>query len=142
MSDLDSAAPKRLQSLPNVELLNKDSETGLEAAISKLNGSQVNFWLDGHYSDGPTFRGTRDTPVEIELQIIADALALNRLHEVVVFVDDVRLFVAQHRHDTTDVERLGYPPLNCLVKWALANGMSWTIEHDIFIATNGSVRVP
>ncbi len=134
MSALYGAAVKRLQKYSNVELLNEGSETGLETAIQKINGSKVNFWLDGHYSDGPTFRGARDTPIEIELKVIADNLAANLLNQIVVFVDDVRLFVARYRHDATDHERPGYPSLNLLVEWAVANHLTWTIEHDIFIA--------
>lgn len=89
------------------------------------------FWLDGHYSAGDTYSGERDTPILLELDAIGGAL--DRLGEVLVFVDDVRLFATQH-HEIESETRDGYPKLSQLVNWADFNNLQWTIEHDIFIA--------
>lgn len=124
------ASQNRLAHLPNVELVNSTSEECLSRITQGLEGP-VCFWLDGHYSSGDTFAGQRDTPILLELGVIA--AELQSLCPVRVFVDDVRLFVHQHR-ETSDPERSGYPSLSALADWATTNGLGWTIEHDIFIA--------
>jgi hypothetical protein len=43
-------------------------------------------------------------------------------------IDDVRCFNPEL------IEYSSYPTLNTLVEWANQNGLSWKIEHDIFIA--------
>ncbi len=127
-------AQRRLAPLRNVTLINASSESGLASAINQAESTRVNFWLDGHFSGGPTFRGDRDSPIGKELQIISAALSSVQLIDVVVFIDDVRLFVARHREDPEVESRPGYPSLDELVHWSRANRLSWTIEHDIFIA--------
>jgi hypothetical protein len=56
---------------------------------SFLSGN-LNFWLDGHYSDGITFKGDKDTPIVDELNHIS--MNLDRYNEVCVLIDDVRCF--------------------------------------------------
>ena len=50
----------------NVTLFNDVSEKVLPVLLTKLNGD-INFWLDGHYSAGKTFKGEKDCPIEDEL---------------------------------------------------------------------------
>lgn len=120
----------RLRRLQNVQLINATSEKAFASLLTAVNGP-VNFWLDGHYSAGDTYSGQRDTPILLELDAIGEAL--DRLGEVLVFVDDVRLFATQH-HEIRSETRDGYPKLSQLVNWADFNNLEWTIEHDIFIA--------
>lgn len=132
--ELYHEAKRRLSAFTNIELLNENSEVGLGSAIQKLSGTSVNFWLDGHYSDGPTFRGGRDTPILMELKTIQSAIRSGKIQSLTVFVDDVRLFVAEYRHVPADETRSGYPSLGLLTDWARENNLRWTIENDIFIA--------
>ena len=120
-------ARRTLADLANVEVLNGTSEQLLPRLLETLRGD-VNFWLDGHYSGGVTFKGEKDTPVVEELAALQRALP--RLGRVAVLVDDIRYF-----SPATKIYS-GYPSLDFLVDWARANGFSWHIEHDMFVARN------
>lgn len=111
----------------NVRIINGTSETVLPSLLPTISGS-VNFWLDGHYSMGLTFKGPQDTPIGDELSCIAKNLA--HLNRVCVLIDDVRLFAENSN------ENSGYPPLDFLVTWAKDNDLRWHIEHDMFVAKN------
>lgn len=131
MAELYEAASIRLKHLSNVEVINASSETAFASTAARL-GDRVNFWLDGHYSSGNTFRGSSDTPIELELAVISH-IVQNGGH-VAVFIDDVRLFVEEWSEEPASADRDAYPPLSTLVDWAQENDLSWRIEHDIFIA--------
>jgi hypothetical protein len=131
MFELYEAASARLKHLSNVEVINASSEVAFAPTVTRL-GDRVNFWLDGHYSSGNTFRGSSDTPIELELAAISHLV--QKGGHVAVFIDDVRLFVEEWSEDPASADRDGYPPLRTLVDWAHENDLSWRIEHDIFIA--------
>lgn len=118
-------ASLRFSDTPNVEVVLGLSEEQLPGILEKVSGD-VNFWLDGHFSQGVTHKGPVETPIIEELRIIEKHL--ERLQSVSVLVDDVRLFVQGHRHSPS------YPPLDYLVDWARRNHLVWHIEHDIFVA--------
>jgi hypothetical protein len=118
-------AKKYFAQFKNVEILNGTSERVFPGLLPKVNGD-VNFWLDGHYSEGITFKGPQDTPILDELRHIADNL--KHFNKVCVLVDDIRCFNPQKKEYST------YPPLDILVKWAKVNKLYWHIEHDIFVA--------
>ena len=132
--ELFKNARTRLGKQKNISLLNEKSEEGLARAIDLLDSDTVNFWLDGHFSSGPTFQGSQDTPIHAELHTISEYLNSKRLKKVAVFIDDVRLFVTQHRERPGDNNREGYPSLYSLCSWAENQGLLWTIEHDILVA--------
>ncbi len=105
------------------------SEERFREAIGLLKGP-IAFWLDGHFSGGITFKGTRDTPIKYELEIISENI--EAFERITVFVDDFRCFAKS----ASSAEP--YPPRAYLVNWAEQLELSWTIEHDIFIARNHS----
>ena len=113
------------KSYSNVHIIKGSSEEVFPSLLPNL-CEDINFWLDGHYSAGITFKGPRDTPILEELaQISAN---LSHFRNVCVMVDDVRCFNPEIDEYST------YPSLNVLVDWANKNGLSWHIEHDIFVA--------
>ena len=114
----------------NVEILGGTSEQVLPSLLPRINGD-VNFWLDGHYSAGITFKGPKDTPIMEELKCISENIT--HFHKVCVLVDDVRCFNPRQKEYST------YPSLDVLVGWAKENNLVWHIEHDIFVAKNGSI---
>jgi hypothetical protein len=122
---LYSNAVEYFKSYQNVEILKGLSEEIFPSLLPKLSGN-INFWLDGHYSAGITHKGPKDTPILDELEHISENL--NHLQKVCVMVDDIRCF------NPDLVEYSAYPSLNVLVDWANKNGLSWHIEHDIFVA--------
>jgi hypothetical protein len=109
----------------NVQIVNGLSENELSSILETLHSdsSNIAFWLDGHYSEGPTHLGPIETPIVQELKIIE--AHLQNFQEVTIFIDDFRCFVNRQ----TD-----YPQTSFLSTWADGNGMSWSVEHDIFIA--------
>ena len=129
--DLAELAKKKFANSKNITVLNDLSENCLDAAIISHKQSEaegISFWLDGHYSGEGTHQGPVDTPILDELNVISRHLKDFKL--ISVFVDDIRLFneLNKKHHD--------YPKIDKLVEWANTNSLSWTIEMDIFIATN------
>lgn len=120
-------AVKYFKNFSNVVILNGTSESELPKLLSVISGD-VNFWLDGHYSAGATFKGQRDTPIVDELDQIAANLP--RLGKVCVLIDDLRCF------NPSVPEYAGYPSIDYLVNWARQNDLRWHVEHDIFVARN------
>lgn len=122
---LFSRAVKKFSDQPHVKIVNGPSESVFPSLLPTLSGD-VNFWLDGHYSAGVTFKGDLETPIIEELaQIEAN---LGRFNGLSVLVDDVRCF------DPGNPEYSTYPPIDFLVDWARRNKLGWHIEHDIFVA--------
>jgi hypothetical protein len=120
-------AKKQFEFFNNVEILNGPSEVIFPKLLPTI-GEDVNFWLDGHFSAGQTYKGENDTPIMEELACISQNL--HRYGKVVILIDDIRLF-------TGDTHVYGaYPSANILVDWARQNKMRWFISHDIFCAKN------
>jgi hypothetical protein len=111
----------------NVVLHNARSEDVFPEIIPYLTGN-VNFWLDGHYSGGNTFKGPKGCPIENELSVIASNL--KNLEHVAILIDDIRCFLPQNSNFND------YPSIDYLIDWAKKNMLLWRIEHDIFIMTS------
>jgi len=109
----------------NVEIINGTSESVFPTLLPKIQGD-VNFWLDGHYSAGVTFKGPQDTPIVDELREIG--ANLSHFGRTCILVDDIRCFGPGIPEYST------YPSLDMLVDWARAQNLHWHIEHDIFCA--------
>jgi len=109
----------------NVEIMNGTSEDIFPILLPRISGD-VNFWLDGHYSSGITFKGAQDTPILDELNCISRNI--NKFDKICVMIDDIRCF------NPRLPEYSSYPPLETLVDWAIKHNLVWHIEHDIFIA--------
>ena len=122
---LFSRAEQRFRNTRNVKIINGLSEEIFPKLLPRISGN-ICFWLDGHYSEGITFRGPRDTPILDELTSIGSNV--KQMDKIVVMVDDVRCF------DPRNPEFSAYPPVDVLVDWARKHNFAWHIEHDIFIA--------
>lgn len=119
-------AARTLGKYSNVRIIQGTSEDCFEGQVLSLVGeARVAFWLDGHYSSGHTYLGSQETPIEKELQVLSGFLHF--FDKVSIFVDDFRCFV----NGETD-----YPAPGYLSNWAVANGLNWSVEHDIFEAWN------
>ena len=108
----------------NVTLFNDVSENVLPALLPTLSGN-LNFWLDGHYSGGVTFKGNKVCPIEDELNSIE--VNFDNFKKLSILIDDVRCFLS------SSSEYSDYPSINYIVDWARRFNMQWTIEHNIFI---------
>ena len=104
----------------------------MTSVLKKINedgqSKDISFWLDGHFSQGETFKGLNDTPILEELKIISDFLS--KMSNVTILIDDVRLFRTDVKLSET------YPDLRKLVDFATDKNLYWTIEADIFVMTN------
>ena len=124
-----NSAKKRFRNLNNVSLHHGTSEQLFDEVLKNCIGD-VAFWLDGHFSAGGTYAGEVHTPILSELRAIKENL--DRLNKVSIFIDDFRCF------DPSKTEFSDYPERKVLVDWAVENGLVWTVEHDIFVATKGA----
>ena len=121
-------ASGKFEGIENIKLMHGTSEERLPSVVDEIIKRmipKVNFWLDGHYSAGITFKGLADTPILAELEAI-EKLIEPKVN-VSIFIDDVRCFLG------ISDEYMTYPTLNELIAWANKFGLSWTIEHDILI---------
>jgi hypothetical protein len=100
-----------------VVLVKGDSSRELQGIVRAINEPAL-FWLDGHYSGGPTARGDLDTPIMAELEhVLGDAR-----HEHVIAIDDARLFGTE-----------GWPSLEKVALLLKKRRPEWamTVENDI-----------
>lgn len=97
----------------------------LEASMKNhQRNKHVNIFLDGHFSEGITARGSTDTPIIAELECLAKFTACNPELSFTVFIDDCRCFGSN-----------GYPKLDTLIVLLRSMGISdWHVEHDILVA--------
>ncbi len=118
----------------NVDMCHGDSLDVLPSLLPSLIGPAL-FWLDAHYSGGPTKIGKTECPVIEEIQMIRRS---NPKH--VIFVDDMQIFC------TTGVERLNkmvgwshkhddWPHVDAIIAAAQAEGPCFCMvkEHILFI---------
>lgn len=118
-------ATKRFASSLNVEVIHGLSEEVFPRLLPQLH-EEFNFWLDGHFSDGLTHKGPKETPIEDELRCIE--MNIQNFPRLALLIDDLRCF------NPTRPQYAAYPSLDFLVDWARANHLAWHIEHDIFVA--------
>lgn len=95
--DLYDKALVRCKGMDNVVLVHGDSGSVLTNVLQLIDGPAL-FWLDGHYSEGVTARGERDTPICEELGHILSAAS--RAH--VIIVDDARCFGVDAAYPSRD----------------------------------------
>lgn len=118
---------KRKFSAKNVSVINAPSEQGLRPLLAEICGP-LNFWLDGHFSDGVTFKGEIDCPILEELEAIKSYM--DRLEPMRIFIDDVRCFLGG------DPQYSSYPSLHTLLQWAGDQDMDWRIEAGILLLSS------
>ena len=120
-------AKKISKRYPNIRFIHGTSEKTLEKLLADVSKktNDLNFWLDGHYSEGLTFKGDIDTPIIFELKTISDFK--DTFLNITIFIDDVRCF------EKNEGEYQDYPSINYLVDWANMNKFEWKITNDIFV---------
>lgn len=95
---LAALARKRFKAVSNVKVLEGDSAVVIEQILGNLRQPAL-FWLDGHFSGGPTGKGACETPIVAEVRaILANAPAGS-----IVIADDARCFGTQPDYPTLPV---------------------------------------
>lgn len=71
----------------NVKMILGDSMYELSKLLDNYRNDRFTYWLDGHYSDGDTGRGSKDFPIMIELESILK----RNVNGEVIYIDDMRI---------------------------------------------------
>lgn len=103
--DLYQNATRRFARCPDVRLWHGDSAAVLPEVLTHIH-SRCLFWLDGHYSEGITARGSQDTPIIEELKHIFS----ESLPPYLIAIDDARCFNGMN----------GYPCMHALLEFVAA----------------------
>jgi len=107
-NELYYGACERFRYYSNTRVIQGDSGFVLPELLETLTAPAL-FWLDGHFSGGPTARGGKDSPVNSELQAILES----PIKEHVILIDDARCFNGTNDYPYIDdllqnVRRHGY----------------------------------
>lgn len=116
--ELYERAQKRFAGKTKINLLNGDSGELLGKVVDELNVPAI-FWLDGHYSAGPTAKADLNTPIRAELQTIFRSGLPH-----VILIDDARLFNGQEDYPTIDEVRV-------ITEQLTTGRYSFKVEDDI-----------
>ncbi len=120
--ELDGAlcadAQKRFARQRHITILRGDSGVILGRLLPEI-AEPCLFWLDGHYSEGVTAKGERNTPIRQELDAISHHAWLA---QDIILIDDARCFTGQDE----------YPRLAEVQAWAAAHGLgTCRVQNDI-----------
>lgn len=103
-------AGQRLNAYHNVHVYCGDSSKILPEILKNITGKII-FWLDGHYSEGSTAKGSKNTPVMEELEAIKNS----GITDAVILIDDMRCFQdVDNRPENQSLK--GYPSVAELEK--------------------------
>ncbi len=107
-----------LSHLPHVHIHYGDSASVLPQLLPDLPRPTL-FWLDGHFCSGPSARGTTDTPISAELEL----LLARPPGSDVVLIDHARLFLGDN----------GYPSISQVESFVRARRpvAHFSVELDI-----------
>ena len=86
-AELFRKAEAQFAAASHITILQGDSSQVLRQVVQEVAGPCL-FWLDAHYSGGITARGTRETPIIQELEIV---FSRNNADDVIL-IDDARCF--------------------------------------------------
>ena len=116
--ELCAKAKKRFKGLRHINIIEGDSGAILGSVLSHID-RPILFWLDGHYSAGITAKGIMETPIQMELSLIAHFQS--NLGSVIL-IDDAISFSG-----------IGdYPKLESIKEWARISGYSqFEVEEGI-----------
>ena len=92
---LFNEARVRFAKFSHITILQGDSGAVLSDLLKRIDEPCL-FWLDGHWSDGPTARGSKETPImEESLSILG-----HRCKGHVILIDDARCFTGEADYPT------------------------------------------
>jgi hypothetical protein len=124
--ELDEAlakkAKKKFAGYRHVHILQGESGQILPEILKDVEKSCL-FWLDAHFSGGPTARGELETPIIQELKCIINH---PKKESHILLIDDARCFTGQN----------DYPTLRTLEQFILDNNPDWIfkVNDDIIRA--------
>lgn len=122
-------ANDRFKYQKNVFIHNGDSGTVLNQILPKIQG-KILFWLDGHYSEGCTARGEKNTPIIEELNAIKNS----GITDAIILIDDIRIF--SPKKNILHSALVGYPSVEVLKQLIqdIASDYQFYIYGDVAFA--------
>jgi hypothetical protein len=90
-------ATRRFAEHPRITIIQGDSGQQLPLLLRDLKSPTL-FWLDGHWSEGITAKGDKETPILAEIE----AIVAHSCRDHVVLIDDARLFVGKHDYPSLE----------------------------------------
>ena len=137
-ADLAAQARARFIAEPRVHVYQGDSAELLPQILAGLAAPTL-FWLDGHYSEGGTARGRRNTPILDEIA----AIAHSGRKDAVILIDDLRLFERRPLAVGAESSLHGYPSVNEVHEAILAIDLDYQFFAfgDVALAFPGAARV-
>jgi hypothetical protein len=116
--ELYEKAKRRFKPDKNVVILQGDSGKVLPEILPEITDPAI-FWLDGHFSNGPTAKGDKECPIFEELNSIFTSQRLNHI----LLIDDARCFVGKD----------DYPTIESLIDFIKGKNDRYQVEvkHDI-----------
>jgi hypothetical protein len=126
--DLWTQAVKRFETYNHITILNGDSGEKIEVVLNELMEPAL-FWLDGHYSEGVTAKGTLHTPIVAELKSVLKSGS----YKHIVLIDDARCFNGEN----------DYPTLSELTQLVQSLNQNYEIklQYDIICITPKNNRI-
>jgi hypothetical protein len=137
--ELFDASKEKFFNQKKINLLFGDSGRLMKSVLDQYieeDKTNINFFLDAHFSGGKTYSSGISGPILNELKAISERLP--SLNQVTIFVDDFRLFCNSSKSKLNESDLEVYPDAEYLVRYAANNNLSWTVEHDLFIMQNSA----
>lgn len=98
--ELCRKAERKFAKYSHVTIVEGDSSKVLPQLLNGVE-ERCLFWLDGHYSEGITARGDKETPILEELRAIVD----HPIKDHVILIDDARCFTGMNEYPTIEAIR-------------------------------------
>ena len=111
--------------IKNVSFNLGTSENKLEEVIQNIDNETICIWFDAHYSGPGTYKGTRDTPIVKELEVVQKYIS--KFKKINILIDDIQLFQDSNPE---------YPNKEYLIEWSNSNNFTWEIKFDLMIICN------
>ena len=113
-------AVERFKNDKTIKIFKGDSGEVLPQVLSQIYEPCI-FWLDGHYSEGITAKGKKDSPIFEELT----AIFKSKQFPHILLIDDARLFDGTNDYPTiTDLKKF--------IEWHTKDSQ-FVVENDIII---------
>ena len=90
-------AKRKFRKKSNITIYHGDSSKVLPQILTTITENTI-LWLDGHYSEGFTAKGDKETPIYEELE----AIFQDSTHDHILLIDDARLFTGERDYPTIE----------------------------------------
>jgi hypothetical protein len=119
---LHNITSKRLKKIKSIEIINGTSEDKFENIIKSNLKYDLTLWLDGHFSNGETYKNNTNSSLNHEIKIIDKYL--ENMKNISVMIDDIHLLRGND----------GYPEINKILNYFKSKNFMTLIDNNILVA--------